>query len=58
MSETDIILRDVHDSIATLTLNRPTRLNALDQAMIDALHAALIEVEQDASIRCVVLKPC
>ncbi len=54
MSETVLLSTD--GAIATITLNRPDSLNALDRAMVEALHANLIRVEQDAAIRCVVLR--
>ncbi len=54
MSETVLLSTD--GAIATITLNRPESMNALDSAMVDELHANLIRVEQDAAIRCVVLR--
>ncbi len=56
MSETETVLLTTDGAIATVTLNRPTALNALDGSMVKALHAALIRVEQDAAVRCVVLR--
>jgi enoyl-CoA hydratase len=51
-----VILYDVKDRIATVTLNRPERLNALnpelDGAIIEALHRA----EADPGVHCVVLQ--
>lgn len=41
--------------VATLTLNRPEKHNALDAATIRALHAALTEAERDDRVRLVVL---
>ena len=41
--------------IATLVLNRPERLNALNVELAAALVAALRRVAADASVRCVVL---
>lgn len=43
------------NAIATLTLNRPERLNALDVALGDALLAALNRAGEDGSVRAVVL---
>ena len=51
-----ILLTDVDQSVATITLNRPKVLNALDGALADALHRALAEAERDAAVRCVVLR--
>jgi enoyl-CoA hydratase/carnithine racemase len=42
-------------AIALLTLDRPEVMNAIDDAMLAALHAALDELEGDAAIRALVL---
>jgi len=39
---------------ATLTINRPETLNALDVATIKAMHTALDEVERDPEVRVVI----
>lgn len=52
----DTVLLDIDGAIATLTLNRPQALNALDVAMTAALGAALERVEDDPAIRVVVLR--
>jgi enoyl-CoA hydratase/carnithine racemase len=49
------LLRSDADGIATLTLNRPSQLNALSMEMLDALQDALDTVASDASVRVVVL---
>ena len=41
--------------IATLTLNRPEKHNALDGATLAQLHEALLRIEQDAAVRALVL---
>lgn len=43
------------DGIATVTLNRPDRLNALNSELMTELGKALDEIEVDASIRCLLL---
>lgn len=45
----------LQDGVLTLTLNRPEKLNALDQAMVDALHAALDYYAGNPDVRVVVL---
>lgn len=45
----------VSAGIATLTLDRPDRLNALTEPMLEALLAALQAASVDPAIRCVVL---
>jgi 2-(1,2-epoxy-1,2-dihydrophenyl)acetyl-CoA isomerase len=50
------VLLDRSDAIATLTLNRPKSLNALDVTMIDALVDNVGIVAQDESVRVVVIR--
>lgn len=50
------VLLSVDGAIATVTLNRPAQLNALNDAMMFGLRDVLMQVEQDANIRVVVLK--
>ncbi|MDX1431036.1 MAG: enoyl-CoA hydratase/isomerase family protein [Gammaproteobacteria bacterium] len=52
---TDTVLVAVDDGIATLTLNRPDRLNAWDTPMREKVAAALGELNEDAAVRAVVL---
>ncbi len=56
MSETETVLLTKDGAIATVTLNRPAAMNALDRSMTQALHTALIQVEQDDAVRCVLLR--
>ncbi|WP_322867562.1 enoyl-CoA hydratase/isomerase family protein [Aquicoccus sp. G2-2] len=48
---TDPILLETDGAVATLTINRPETLNALDIATIAALNAALDKVAGDPAIR-------
>ena len=50
------VLVDRRGAIATLTLNRPAALNALDFAMVDALVARTTEIAADDAIRVVLLR--
>jgi len=52
----DTVLLARGGRVATLTLNRPDALNALDQAMVDALVARTAEVAGDDGVRVVVLR--
>ncbi len=45
----------VADGIATITLNRPERLNAIDDALVDGLNAALDGAEADPDVAVVLL---
>ncbi len=42
--------------VATVTLNNPTKRNALNKAMWVALREAMIELSSDESLRCVIVK--
>ena len=52
----DAILVERDGAIATVTLNRPERLNALDKAMWSRLGSAMQALDSDASLRCIVLR--
>ena len=49
------VLLDKKDGIATITLNRPQALNALNQELLDDAFQAFADVEADDSVRVVVL---
>lgn len=49
------ILLDVANSVARITLNRPTKGNAIDIGLARALFEAAIRCDTDAAVRCVVL---
>lgn len=53
--QTDDVLFHVDAHIATLTLNRPTKLNAVTPEMTDAIRAYADRVNRDRDIRVVVL---
>ena len=50
-----VLLTNVEDGVATLTLNRPKKFNPLSEEMLDALQEELDRIGQDESIRVVVL---
>ena len=55
MSEAETIL-DIHDGVATFTMNRPKKLNAISQHMFDCDFPELVDrLETDDAIRTLVL---
>ncbi|MCY3626499.1 MAG: enoyl-CoA hydratase [Gammaproteobacteria bacterium] len=55
MSSSSEILYEVREGVATITLNRPGKRNALSATLVAELQHALRASEDDASIRCVVV---
>ena len=53
---TPAILVQREGPIASVTLNRPERMNALSKAMWTALGLAMRELDTDDSLRCIVLR--
>ncbi len=51
----ELILYEVSDAVLTLTLNRPDKLNAFTDTMLDELSFALRQAESDTSVRAVIL---
>ncbi|GFE60072.1 enoyl-CoA hydratase-related protein [Geobacter sp. AOG2] len=49
------LLIETVDSVATLTVNRPKSLNALNSEVLGELECALYELDQDAGVKAVVL---
>lgn len=52
---TSDLLTQTQDGIATLTLNRPDKRNALSKSLLHELHASLISLSDDTRVRVVVL---
>jgi enoyl-CoA hydratase len=50
------ILYEVIDAVARITLNRPERANALNQAMLTEIGQALDEAEGNAAVRAIVVR--
>ena len=57
MQSTDdaVILTETRGHVGLITLNRPKQLNALNDALMDALGAALKAFDADAAIGCIVV---
>jgi len=51
----ETIILERKGSIATLTLNRPEKLNALNIKMIDELESALLGISKDKNVRVLVI---
>jgi len=51
----EIILTSISDHLATITLNRPEKLNALNGELLDALPGVLQPLADDPAVRCVIL---
>ena len=52
----DLVLCDVAERVATVTMNRPGALNALSDAMLAALDGTLARLEGDPAVRVIVLR--
>jgi len=55
VEEKPILVRK-EKNLAWVLLNRPNKLNAIDSATLDLLESALVELEADEEVRCVLLK--
>jgi enoyl-CoA hydratase/carnithine racemase len=55
MPQYQTLLYDVADRVATITLNRPERLNAMNQALKDELRDAWRQVKNDPDVWCAIL---
>ena len=49
------VLYDVSDGVATITLNRPDRLNAMDRSLLDGALTAIENASADREVRAVIL---
>jgi enoyl-CoA hydratase/carnithine racemase len=52
----DVVLVDVVDRIATVTLNRPEKLNAVSPAVFDGLYEAGERIAADDEVRAVLIR--
>lgn len=53
--DTKRILLDIDGPIATITLNRPDKLNAIDPLMLEHFEAVLHDLEQNRAVRVVLI---
>jgi len=54
MPDSPLLTAD-HGAVRVITINRPDKLNALNAATLDALHAAFDAAERDDAVRVVIL---
>ena len=54
-NERTVILDKRDDGVALITLNRPERLNAFGDDLLERLSEALVDCEDDPEVRCVAL---
>jgi enoyl-CoA hydratase/carnithine racemase len=52
----DQVTLDVTDGVATITLDRPEKLNALSPGIVDGVDQALEEIDANDDARCVVIE--
>ena len=55
MDEQAHLLRDIHDGVLTITINRPDQRNALTSEMRDQLTLWFQEASSDLFVRCIIL---
>jgi enoyl-CoA hydratase/carnithine racemase len=55
MAAEEIVLYELNDGVATVTLNRPQQFNAMSEEVLAALQRTLDTIAADAAIRVVVL---
>ena len=51
----DNLLVERERAVAVLTIQRPTRLNALDASTLDEIRQAVLDFQRDESVRCIVI---
>lgn len=49
------VMLEIADSIATIRLNRPKAMNAMNRELVDELTAILTALQDDKEVRCIVL---
>ena len=56
MLELENVIYSVKENIATITMNRGDKMNALNHGLWDDLIAAFEEAEGDPEVRCIILR--
>ena len=50
-----LILSEHSNGLATITINRPQQLNALNKETIEELNDAILKADRDSSVRCILI---
>lgn len=50
-----LILSEHNNGLATITINRPQQLNALNKETIEELNDAILKADRDSSVRCILI---
>ncbi|MFX0074396.1 MAG: enoyl-CoA hydratase/isomerase family protein [Candidatus Hermodarchaeota archaeon] len=56
MSNQELILYEVNNRIATITINRPDKAHAFSIEMLQMMHRRIIEADEDESAKCILIK--
>jgi len=56
MADSEKLLLNIENKVATITLNRPDALNAMDVNILEQLHMLLKEQAANSEVRCVVVR--
>ena len=54
-AESNTVRYDLDGAVATITLNRPESLNAMDPEMLETMHVVARRASDDPAVRCVVV---
>ncbi|MHA1939018.1 MAG: enoyl-CoA hydratase/isomerase family protein, partial [Candidatus Thorarchaeota archaeon] len=49
------VLYEVEDGVATITINRPEKYNALNKDVVDAMRSFFQKAEEDSEVRVAIL---
>ena len=52
------VVLEITSSVAILTINRPDKLNAIDSGVLTGIRTALAGIEDDPSVRALILRGC
>src|SRR5690348_6132578 len=55
MPSYETLIYEVDDRVCSITFNRPDRMNAFSQKLVDEIMAALAEADADPDVRVVVM---